>query len=108
MRKRFITLAPELPVDVHGEQGGGGIEDGSLKKNQIFVKKLKQHQKSLIKLSFFNSKPGPETLNKMVFNGERIYMITNILRLSIYTSMNHSLLFNPQALALQNILRHPV
>ncbi len=38
---------------------------------------------------------------------ETTYTITNILRLSIYTSMNHSLLFNPQALALQNISRHP-
>jgi hypothetical protein len=29
-----------------------------------------------------------------------VYTIMNILPLSIYTSMNHSLLFNPRALAL--------
>ncbi len=40
--------------------------------------------------------------------GHFMYTIRNILRLSIYTSMNHSLLFNLWALALQNILRHPV
>jgi hypothetical protein len=39
-QRSFITLAPELPVDVHGEQGGGGIEDGSLKKIQNFGAKF--------------------------------------------------------------------
>jgi len=66
------------------------------------------HRYNKFQMIFFNSKPGPETLREMWFNGERIYMITNILRLSIYTSMNHSLLFNPRVLVLQNILRHPV
>jgi hypothetical protein len=39
-QRSFITLAPELPVDVHGEQGGGGIEDGSLKKNSNFWRQI--------------------------------------------------------------------
>jgi len=47
-----------------------------------------------------------DSRSQKIFSTDKLlyyYTITNILRLSIYTSMNHPLPFKPRGLALQNI-----